>query len=384
MRFLTLAAELLLAASSASALRPVRGANQRLGAPPLRADDDFFVGGPGEEAALSKRAAKSPIQWDWFEQLIDHGNPSLGTFKQLYYYDAEFYAGAGSPIILNAPGENAAVNYTGYVTNRTLAGTFAQRVGGAAILIEHRYWGYSSPFANLTTDNLQYLTLDNAVQDLIYFAENVRLPFDPQGSSRPDKAPWVLTGCSYSGALSAWVHALRPGTFWAHHCSSAVVETIDSFWQYFGVVREAMPQNCSADFSKVISHVDKVLSNGTEEAKKKLKNKFGFGILDDEDLGAALMDGLFTQQSLPFWGEKYNQTDTFHQFCDYIEVRPHTEREGERERERYADILLAEPMAKCYDSKARSGGSWSLRGHKRNVQVVQGTGYPWWYADTQY
>ena len=34
-----------------------------------------------------------------FEQLIDHDNPSLGTFSQFYYYSTEFYEGPGSPVV---------------------------------------------------------------------------------------------------------------------------------------------------------------------------------------------------------------------------------------------------------------------------------------------
>jgi hypothetical protein len=34
-----------------------------------------------------------------FEQLIDHDNPSLGTFNQFYYYSTEFYKGPGSPVV---------------------------------------------------------------------------------------------------------------------------------------------------------------------------------------------------------------------------------------------------------------------------------------------
>jgi hypothetical protein len=34
-----------------------------------------------------------------FEQLIDHENPSLGTFSQFYYYSTEFWNGTGSPVV---------------------------------------------------------------------------------------------------------------------------------------------------------------------------------------------------------------------------------------------------------------------------------------------
>ena len=39
-----------------------------------------------------------------FEQLIDHENPSLGTFSQFYYYSTEFYKGPGSPVVSNTEG----------------------------------------------------------------------------------------------------------------------------------------------------------------------------------------------------------------------------------------------------------------------------------------
>ena len=44
----------------------------------------------------------------YFDQLIDHTDPSLGTFQMRYWFDSTFYK-EGGPIILNTPGEaNAA------------------------------------------------------------------------------------------------------------------------------------------------------------------------------------------------------------------------------------------------------------------------------------
>lgn len=33
-----------------------------------------------------------------FEQLIDHKNPSLGTFSQQYWWSSEYWGGEGSPV----------------------------------------------------------------------------------------------------------------------------------------------------------------------------------------------------------------------------------------------------------------------------------------------
>jgi hypothetical protein len=88
-----------------------------------------------------------------------------------------------------------------YATTARTTGVIAQDIGAAIIVIEHRYWGFSSPFEELTTKNMQYLTLKNAIADLNYFALNAKLPFDITGASNADKAPWVLVGGSYSGSF---------------------------------------------------------------------------------------------------------------------------------------------------------------------------------------
>lgn len=271
---------------------------------------------PLGEDGIVRRDAK-PSHQGVFQQLIDHNHPELGTFSQRYWYNAEYYAGPGSPIVLNAPGESEADDF--YTTNDTLSGMFAQTNGGAVIVIEHRYWGESSPYDKLTTTNLQYLNLDNAIQDLIYFAHNVELPFDVNGTTRPTKAPWVLTGCSYSGALAAWTQALAPGTFWAYHCSSAVVEAISDFWQYNEPIKDAMPKNCTTDMQRAIKHVDGILSSGTAEQKHSLKKKFGLeSLTHDDDFAQVLTGGLQGWQDTMFY--KSNKTNPLYEFCDYLEV----------------------------------------------------------------
>jgi len=51
-----------------------------------------------------------------------------------------------------------------------------------------RYWGFSSPYEVLTTDNLRYLTLNQSIADLTHFASTVKLPFDPHKTSVAAKA----------------------------------------------------------------------------------------------------------------------------------------------------------------------------------------------------
>ena len=50
-------------------------------------------------------------------------------------------------------------------------------------------------------ESLKLLTLQQAIDDLVYFAENVNLPMPGGDNVGPDVAPWILTGGSYSGML---------------------------------------------------------------------------------------------------------------------------------------------------------------------------------------
>lgn len=151
---------------------------------------------------------------------------------------------------------------------------------------------------------------------MTYFAKNVKLPFDTTGKSNAAKAPWVLVGGSYSGALAAWTASTAPGTFWAYHATSAPVEAIYDYWQYFYPVQQGMPANCSSDISLVINHVDQVLTNGTAAQKTALKTMFGLqDVQHDADFASVLQNGPWSWQSNSFT----TGYSTFYQFCDAVE-----------------------------------------------------------------
>lgn len=225
--------------------------------------------------------------WGTFDQLIDHANPALGTFQQRYWYGTEYWKGPGSPIYLVTPGEQAGTGFNKtWTTSARLSGLMANQTGGAVVILEHRYWGESSPYANLTVKNLQYLTLDNSLKDLVHFAKTFKPPFDTSGKSAVIEVPWVVIGGSYSGALAGWLASVYPGTFWAYYSSSGVVETVGDFWSYFAPVQSATPKNCSADVNSVIEYVDFVLTFGSHKQKDDLKKKFLMEDLEDADFAS--------------------------------------------------------------------------------------------------
>lgn len=147
---------------------------------------------------------------------------------------------------------------------------------------------------------------------MTYFAQTVQLPFDEHNHTHPSKVPWVLIGGSYSGALAAWTQQLDPGTYWAYHASSAVVQAIYDFDEYFHPIEEALPRNCSSDVKAVIAYVDDILSNGSEQEVTDLKALFGLSFLSHHDDFAE-------QLTTPVWKWQTDAGKVF-DFCDFIEM----------------------------------------------------------------
>ncbi|KAF9464843.1 peptidase S28 [Collybia nuda] len=253
-----------------------------------------------------------------FDQLIDHNNPSLGTFKQRYWHTYEYYE-PGGPIILFTPGEGNADGYSGYLTTSTINGLIARQQNGSTIVIEHRFYGFSNPYPDLSVESLRVHTLQQAVDDMVYFAKTVNLPMPGGDQVTPDKAPWILVGGSYSGALTSWTMVNKPGIFFAGYSSSGVVQAILNFWQYFEPVRQNMPSNCSADVQAVISHVDQVFTGKNASAIQALKESFGMGEMTHlDDVAGSLRNNLWDWQSLQVTSGPGSQ---FYKFCDALEVK---------------------------------------------------------------
>ncbi|KAI2465384.1 endoprotease endo-Pro [Annulohypoxylon bovei var. microspora] len=278
--------------------------------PPMEASEEFL-------AALDD-PKQSETGISYFEQYIDHNNPEFGTFKQSYWYNATHWKGPGSPVVLITPGESAAKGYEIFLTEAAISGLIAKEVGGAVILIEHRYWGNSTPYENQTTKNLQFLNTDQAIADFTHFARTVKLPFDMNGTgiTNAPNAPWIWSGCSYPGALGAWTESIAPGTFWATHSTSGPLEAIYDFWQYFHGTQQGMPKNCSKDYSAIVDHVDRVVTHGSRKEQTDLKHLFGLQDLTHlDDVASAIASPIWKWQSLDF----YSGYSSFYAMCDAIE-----------------------------------------------------------------
>jgi len=66
--------------------------------------------------------------------------------------------------------------------------------------VEHRYYGKSFPYSDISTEHLRFLTTDQALADTAYFAKNAKFAGIKENLASPN-APWIIYGGSYAGGF---------------------------------------------------------------------------------------------------------------------------------------------------------------------------------------
>ena len=107
-----------------------------------------------------------------FQQDVDHFGHSHGKkFGQRYWVESSYASqGPDAPVLLHICGEADATQ--GYFLNDN-AIEWAKTLGAHIVYLEHRYYGKSLPFADLSSEHLQDLTLDNVIEDLAEFQKSM-------------------------------------------------------------------------------------------------------------------------------------------------------------------------------------------------------------------
>ena len=149
----------------------------------------------------------------------------------------------------------------------------AKKFEAGVVSLEHRYYGKSSPFNSLATENLKYLSSKQALSDLAafrgYYQASLLVVLCSRGclcysmimcfenfkwmqeslnvklnrSGKVDN-PWFFFGASYSGALSAWFRLKFPHLTCGSLASSAVVRAVYEFPEFDQQVKNLPYKTC--------------------------------------------------------------------------------------------------------------------------------------------
>ena len=126
------------------------------------------------------------------------------------------------------------------------------------VFAEHRYYGESLPFGNLsfsTPAHLGYLTANQALADYVYLINYLQT--EHSRSAYLNKVPVVAFGGSYGGMLASWLRMKYPASVIGAIASSAPI------WQFQGltpcenfnrivtdVYKTALEEDCSDPLQK--------------------------------------------------------------------------------------------------------------------------------------
>jgi hypothetical protein len=137
---------------------------------------------------------------------------SNGTFPLRYWFDATYYK-PGGPVIVLQSGEIDGTSRLVYL-QKGLLHKLAVATNGIGVVLEHRYYGTSNPMPDYSTNNLRFLTTDQALADEAYFAQNVVFKGLEHLNLTAPHVAYIGYGGSYAGAFNAFLRKLYPDVFW--------------------------------------------------------------------------------------------------------------------------------------------------------------------------
>lgn len=140
---------------------------------------------------------------------------SDATFALRYWFDATYYKDGG-PVIVLQGGETSGAGRLPYL-QKGIVYQLAKATGGIGVILEHRYYGKSFPTPDLSTENLRFLTTEQALADEAYFAQNIVFPGLENKTLTASSTAYIGYGGSYAGAFNAFLRTQYPHVFWGEH-----------------------------------------------------------------------------------------------------------------------------------------------------------------------
>lgn len=252
----------------------------------------------------------SAIVTKWFTQPTDHFNQGDDRKWRMRYFQNMEKWRPGGPVYIYIGGEGKL--YPDVLSSGLLF-DLASETNGAMFGVEHRYYGESKPFADVTRSNLKYLSSKQALADLANIVKNIKL------SSPLKEAKVVVVGGSYAGNLAAWMRLVYPDLVDAAISSSAPVLAKLDFFEYIDTVGDDFKKYATPEcFNNITTKFNQYREAfKTQAATEQLKNTYG--ICNASNLMKRENQGLFLGfwvTSVYFVAAQYGNPQIIKQTCD--------------------------------------------------------------------
>lgn len=208
--FSTLMVLMVISANAASSVVPNSAPNSVPNLAPNSAPNS--AAGIDLHIRFDRRHSAEPQQWrtvvrselvpGQYEQDVDHFGANPGQkFHQRFWIDSSNAANhENAPVLYHVCGEDNCAY--GYFLNDN-AKAWAKALGAHIVYLEHRYYGESFPFGDISAEHLRPLTLGNVLEDLASFQRWISRQHNWSGK-------WIVIGGSYSGTLAALYRQKHP------------------------------------------------------------------------------------------------------------------------------------------------------------------------------
>ncbi|KAF0852850.1 mitochondrial serine protease (Peptidase S28 domain-containing protein) [Andalucia godoyi] len=216
----------------------------------------------------------SPYETAYFTQQLNHFDPlDTRTFQQQYFVVSE-YSLPNGPLFIHIGGEST--NSASFLTApQSFLNVYAKKYGALLLSPEHRYYGNSVPFFTVTVENWQYLSADQAIEDLASFTVAMKSIYGISGDRKV-----ILIGCSYPGTLSAMARAKYPFLFDGAVAMSCPLEAKNNFFEYADRAVASLARftygsvvdNCAVAIQKVSVYMQGLVDSGLPGLQQLFQN----------------------------------------------------------------------------------------------------------------
>jgi hypothetical protein len=207
---------------------------------------------------LKKSIPSTLIEDKWIIQKLDNFNPLDARTWQMRYMENTEFLQPGGPIIIFLGGEWEIS--PGRVTGGHLY-DMTKEFNGSLYYTEHRYYGKSRPTKDISTENLKFLTIEQALEDVIKFIDFIK-------ASTPglENSKVFVAGGSYSATMAAWIRQKYPHTIDAAWASSAPLDAKVDFKEYKEVMTESIRivggDECVSAFEEGFKEIERIIDTG--------------------------------------------------------------------------------------------------------------------------
>ncbi|ALC46987.1 CG18493, partial [Drosophila busckii] len=223
---------------------------------------------------------RANVQQGWISQKLDNFDANNTAKWYNRYLINEDYFRSGSPIFIYLGGEweiDASSITSGLWVD------IAKEHNGSLLYTEHRFFGQSIPIKPLSTANLKYQSVQQALADVINLIKTLKT----QAKYKDSKV--LVSGCSYSATMAVWIKKLYPDIILGSWASSAPLDAKVDFKDYMRIVGKAYRQLGSEDCYNLIdnatAYYEDLFDEGKgKEAKKLLNLCSNFDVNNERDI----------------------------------------------------------------------------------------------------